>query len=107
MSNDRDINRGPERPRVEPEIIPPGRERKTPRDAADYGWSFEQREGVQRIYIARPGPFSIILGLLILGFVAALVFVVLAGIVVLWVPILIGMILLALASAAIRRWRRR
>ena len=111
MSNDRYPDRGPERPRQEPEIIPPeiippghdGRDRPS-----SIFMRFEERDGVHRIFIARPGVASIILGLLLLGLVAAIAFLVVAGLIILWVPILIGGILLALLSAAFRRsgwWR--
>jgi hypothetical protein len=106
MSNDRYTDRGPERPRQEPEVIPPGQ------DGHDRLRSifmrFEERDGVHRVYIARPGLASIILGLLLLGLIAGIAFLIVAGLIILWVPILIGGILLALLSAAFRRsgwWR--
>ena len=105
MSNDRYPDRGPERPRHEPEIIPPDRDKR----AGQTGifMRFEQRDGVHRVYLARPGLSSIILGLLLLGLIAGVAFLVVAGLIILWVPILIGGILLALLSGFFRRrWRR-
>jgi putative flippase GtrA len=52
--------RGPERPRSEPEIIPPGDADTRAR------WSFDGR-GTHRVYVARVGPF----GFVLLGFVIA------------------------------------
>jgi hypothetical protein len=111
MSNDRYPDRGPERPRQEPEIIPPeiippGRESRD--RLSSIFMRFEERDGVHRVYIARPGIGSIILGLLLIGLIAGVAFLIVAGLIILWVPILIGGILLALLSAAFRRsgwWR--
>ena len=105
MSNDRHPDRGPERPRQEPEIIPPGQhERARP---SGIFMRFEQRDGVHRVYIGRPGIGSIILGLLLIGLIAGVAFLIVAGLIILWVPILIGGIFLALLSALFRRqhWR--
>jgi len=91
----------PERPRSEPEIIPPG-EQPTPRRPAGVFVRFDE-QGVHRVFIARPGLPSILLALLIIGFVAALVFLVLAGIVLFWIPMLIIGLLAAFLSGAFRR----
>jgi hypothetical protein len=107
MSKNDDPDRGPERPRFEPEIIPPGRDNRARGDAS---WSWiriEERDGAHRIAIARPSLPSIILGLLALGLIAAVVLFVLAGVVLIWIPVVVGGILLALLSGAIRyHWRR-
>jgi Flp pilus assembly protein TadB len=73
-------NQQPERPRVEPEILPPERSDGPPRPAGVF---------VHRVFIARPGLPSILLALLIIALVAALVFLVLAGLVLIWIPVLI------------------
>jgi hypothetical protein len=101
MANDRYPDRGPERPRQEPEIIPPGQEERA--RLSSIFMRFDERDGVHRIYIGRPGLGSIILGLLLIGLVAGVAFLVVAGLIILWVPILIGGILLALLSGLFRR----
>jgi hypothetical protein len=96
--------RQPERPRAEPEIIPP--------EGGDAGargiWlRIKDEEGVRRVFIARPGLPEILFGLLILGLIAAVAFVALASVVLVWIPLLILAVLLAFASGAIRRrWRQ-
>jgi hypothetical protein len=107
MADDQIPRRGPEQPRSEPEIIPPGQNPRG-RAAADRLWMhLNSGSGFQRVYVARPGLPSIILTVLILGLILAIIFLVLAGIVFLWIPILIGGIVLAMASGALRyRWRR-
>jgi hypothetical protein len=91
---------GPERPRSEPEIIPPGR------DDSRIFVSIDDGAG-GRVYVARPGPFSIILALLIVGLIVAVVLAALLGFVLIWIPVLIVLIAAAFLSASIRHyWRR-
>ena len=94
------IGRGPqpETPRSEPEILPPDHARGQARART---WTASGARG--RVFVARPGPFTLILALLVIGFVAALALILLLGLVVLWVPILVAGIIAALFSGAIRR----
>jgi hypothetical protein len=91
----------PERPSVEPEILPPGAE---PSRIHVSAWTFEGTERAGRVFLARPGPFAFILALLLIGFVAAIVLVILLGLVVLWIPILIIALIAALFSSSLRRF---
>ena len=84
MANDQP----PERPRVEPEILPPERSDGPPRPAGVFVRS-DQLGGVHRVFIVRPGLPSILFALLILALIAALVLLVLAGLVLFWIPMLI------------------
>ena len=106
MADDQYRDQSAQRPRVEPEIIPPVREERASRGPAGIWMRIEERDGVRRVYIARPGLPSIILGLLIIGLIAALVFLLIAGLVLLWIPIVIGGIILALLSGSIRHYWR-
>ena len=84
-----------ERPRAEPEILPPER-RGSPWEREGF---FNARDG-QRIFVARVGHWGLLglaLGALLL---AALVVLLLIGAVLVWVPILAVLVL----GAAI--WRR-
>jgi uncharacterized membrane protein len=94
----------PERPRSEPEIIPPGADD----GRRDNIWGrYEDSYGVHRIYIARPGLPSILIGLFILGSIVALVFLVVVGALLLAFPLVIAGILLALFYGPVRyHWRR-
>jgi hypothetical protein len=109
MPHDRHPDPTPERPRSEPEIIPPGADGRS-RGPETIWFRVEERDGVRRVHLARPGLSSIILGLLIVGLIAAvvvLVVLVLAGLVLFWIPVLVVAIVLALLSGAIRqRWHR-
>jgi hypothetical protein len=96
----------PEQPRAEPEIIPP-RARRRPDGFSRIFVRIDERDGRERVYITRPGPFSIILGLLIIGVVVSLILIVLLGAVLIWIPIVIVAIAAAFLSGSIRQaWRR-
>ena len=99
--NDRNV---PEQPRSEPEIIPPGRARSG--DNSRIFVAIDNGSG-GRMYIARPGPFTIILALLIVGLIAAVILVALLGIVLIWIPVVVVLIAAAFLSASLRHyWRR-
>ncbi|MBO0758610.1 MAG: hypothetical protein J2P54_22415, partial [Bradyrhizobiaceae bacterium] len=53
------------RPRSEPEIIPPGRARRNQRGGI---WvSIDENGDTRRVFMSRPGPFTILLALAVLG----------------------------------------
>jgi hypothetical protein len=81
---------GSERPRVEPEIIPPG----DPRLRKGNARMWQSADGTQRIYVARVSPFGFALGALVVGLIAALVFLFVLGAFVILLP-LAGLILAA------------
>jgi hypothetical protein len=87
---------GVDRPRVEPEIIPPG----DPRVRREGSWrSFD---GTHRIYVARLGPFGFAVLALALAILAALILVLLLGAFLIWIP-LAGLILAAAVVASLLR----
>jgi hypothetical protein len=94
MAND--PNR-PERPRAEPEIIPPDRDgsqgnwRRTPWR----GSGFEEVRGNHRIYVGRIGPFGLALLLLAIAAVIAIAMIVVLGAVLFWIPIVAVALVLA------------
>jgi hypothetical protein len=91
-----DINR-PRRPAVEPEIIPPDRPQS-------FGWPRSRihvSTGTRHtIYINPLGPIGIALILLVLGLIAAVFLVVLVGAVLIWLPLLAGLVV----AGAVARW---
>jgi hypothetical protein len=101
MPNDRYPDHGPERPRSEPEIIPPGRDR--PHGELSGIWiRVDERDGVHRVYLKRPGPFSIILALLAIGAIAVAIFLVVASLALIWIPIAVFIVAAFLLSGTIR-----
>jgi len=105
MADDKDSDQAdrPDRPRSEPEIIPPQRNRAGA-DQPPYIWlSTEENSGTQRIFVTRPGPFAIIAALAVIGLVVAAIVLVLLGAILIWIPVVIFII-----SAVLLRqyWRR-
>lgn len=101
MFND---NRPPEKPLVEPEIIPPDR------TGRQYDWRrppwrdpFAETRGTHRIFVTRVGPFGIALLMLGLAAVAAIILIAFIGAVLIWIPVVAALV----AIAAIVRFLRR
>lgn len=95
----------PERPRLEPEIIPPDRSRREPhwRQPAWGPYASSAARETHRIYVARLGPVSVALLMLIVGVLAAAILLAVLGAVLIWIPI----VALILAAGAILRILRR
>jgi hypothetical protein len=91
----------PERPRREPEIIPPGndlpnRDSRWPRDDGF-------RRGTHRIYVSRIGPLGFALLLLVLALFGGVFVLALIGAVLIWFPVLLVLALIAAIAGLIRR----
>ena len=83
-----------EKPRSEPEIIPPGR--------ADRGATSRQR-----VYVARIGPLGVFLAILLTGILAAAMLVLLFATFLIWVPVVIFFIVGAIIAGFLRAYSRR
>ena len=89
----------PERPRVEPEIIPPDRGRDPgQRWPPPYG---NARTGT-RLYVTRIGPFGFALMMLAIGLLAAVFLLLLIGTVLIWLPVLAALIVIAVIARVVR-----
>jgi hypothetical protein len=97
-----DDSNQPERPRLEPEIIPPARAREDS-DWSQRGWRPQVSSGTHRIYVTRLGPFGMTLLMLIIGILIAVILLAVVGAVLIWIPILA---LLVVAGAIFRLLRR-
>jgi hypothetical protein len=98
----------PERPRAEPEIIPPDRaDGQAGRRHTAYtpwrGSGFEEIHGTHRVYVGRIGPFGFTLLLLAIAAVIAIILIAVLGAVLIWIPI----VALAVVIAAFFRLFRR
>jgi hypothetical protein len=97
-------NEPPERPRAEPEIIPPDRSRRGSdwRNSPWQGNAFTGARGTQRIYVTRVGPFGVALLVLAIAAIMAIIVIVSLGLVLIWIPILA---VIVVAAALARRLR--
>jgi len=91
----------PEKPRLEPEIIPPDRTQR------GYDWRrptsqrfTDQAGGAHRIYVARVGPLGFTLLMLVVGILAAVFLFAILGAVLIWLPV----VLLLVAVGAVFRY---
>jgi hypothetical protein len=94
----------PERPRVEPEIIPPDR---SPNAGGQHGgwppYGSRQSRGSQRIFVGRIGPFGFAIFLLAVGLFAALLLLLLIGAALIWIPVVAVLLVIAAISGVFRR----
>ena len=90
----------PERPRVEPEIIPPDRGQ---RRSVWPPYGTAEPRGTGRIYVAKIGPFGFALLMLVFTALVAVILLFVLGAVLIWIPILA---LLAVGAAIFGRFRR-
>jgi hypothetical protein len=84
-----------DRPRVEPEIIPPDA-RRDPRA------SFDGRN-TQRIYVARVSPFGFAMAALVVAMLVALVILLVVGAFVVMLPVVVVLLAIALVYSIFRR----
>ncbi len=95
----------PERPRTEPEIIPPdrrgGANDRGPSWPPPYGYT--QMRGTHRIYVSRIGPFGFALIMLIVGLLAAVLLLALIGAALIWIPVVAVLVIAAAISGLLRR----
>jgi hypothetical protein len=91
-------------PRSEPEIIPPDRSRpEWARDRRD-PWASADSFRARRIYVRRIGPGGIFLLALLIATLAAVIFVILIGAVLIWIPVAILLFVAAAIGATMRRY---
>jgi hypothetical protein len=92
----------PERPRVEPEIIPPDRSgSRGPNWPPPY--EFTQSRGTHRVYVSKIGPFGFALLLLVIGLFAGVFLLVLIGAALIWIPVVAVLVVIAAISGLFRR----
>jgi hypothetical protein len=95
----------PERPGVEPEIIPPDRSGRQS-DWRQPLWrtdGFAQTRGTHRIYVARLGPFGLALLLLAIAALVVFVLITVLGVVLIWIPVAAVLVVIAALFRLLRR----
>jgi hypothetical protein len=102
MTNRDPNDPGSSRPRSEPEIIPPSQSGRKDRGI----WvSVDDNGGPRRVFVARPGPFTIILARAVLALIALVMLILLLSVAVIWIPVVIVLIAAFVASMYWRRFR--
>lgn len=94
----------PERPRVEPEIIPPERGERAPqwRRSPWNDGPFNGTRTTQRVFVTRLGPFGVALFVLALAAIVAIIIIAALGAVLIWIPIIIAVVAVAAVLRLLR-----
>jgi Flp pilus assembly protein TadB len=96
----------PERPRAEPEIIPPDRSQTRSSGWPPYGVRqspFTQSAGMHRVYVSRIGPIGFALLILVIGLFAGILLLALIGTALIWIPLVAVLVVAAAVSRLLRR----
>ena len=99
----------PERdgPVSDQEIIPSDRAHaRSLRGRSSIGISVNAKGSGRFAYVATPGPFAIILALLVLGILLAVILLFLLGALLIWIPILVVLVAALLLSGLFRGYFR-
>jgi hypothetical protein len=93
----------PERPRVEPEILPPDRGG----GSGGRGWPpppyGSTGQSAHRIYVSRIGPIGFALLLLVIGLLSGVLLLVLISAALIWIPVVAVLVIIAAISGLLRR----
>jgi uncharacterized membrane protein len=102
--NERRLPAG-EKPRAEPEIIPPDRADRQSRSRAGIRL-FLNEGGVHRIYVAQLGPLGMVVLALIVGVLLAITLVLVLGVFLIWIPLVGLVVAAAIVSGLLRAYFR-
>jgi hypothetical protein len=113
VMDDRYSNREPEKPRSEPEIIPPGGDETAWTDAvragqrSDFFIAFDEDGRTRYTTFKPPSAFTVWLVLIVIGLVGAAVLMLALGFVLFLIPIVAIAVAALVLSGQIRAWWRR
>jgi hypothetical protein len=93
----------PERPRREPEILPPGNDWPGPQTRWPPNHGFNESRGTHRLYVGRIGPLGFALLLLMIALFGGVFLLALIGAALIWFPVLLVFALIAAIAGLIRR----
>lgn len=93
----------PERPRQEPEIIPPGKDWPDRDSAWPPNYGFDARRSTHRVYVGRIGPLGFALFMLIAALFGGVLLLALIGAALIWFPVLLVFLLIAAIAGLMRR----
>ena len=96
-----------EKPRSEPEIIPPDHAGRRTAQGTLRTRVFIDMHGTERVYVAKLGPLGIILAVLTTGILSAVILILLFGAFLIWMPLVVFFIAGAIISGLLRTYFRR
>ena len=91
-----------EKPQSEPEIIPPDHAGSQRTWGAQRTRVFTDSHGTEHVYVARVGPLGVILIILVTAILLAVMFTLLLGVFLIWLPLLFFFIAGAIIIASVR-----
>jgi hypothetical protein len=98
----------PERPKAEPEIIPPDQaDARSPRGRSRIFVTFNSTAEGDRASVAAPGPFAVLLALLVLGALLLATVLLFLGAALIWIPVMAVIIGVLFLSSLFRGYFRR
>lgn len=92
-----------DKPRAEPEIIPPDRAAQ----GAHRTRLFTDVHSAERVYVGRVGPFGTILIVLIAAILAAVMLALLLGALLVWLPLMVFFVAGAIIAAILKAYFKR
>jgi hypothetical protein len=95
-----------EKPRSEPEIIPPNRSDRQSRSGAAGIRVFFDGSGVRHVYVARLGPLGMVVLALMIGILLATTLVLVLGAFLIWIPLVGLLVAAAIISSLLRAYFR-
>ena len=95
-----------EKPRSEPEIIPPDHAGRTAQGTPRMR-VFVDTRGTERVYVAKPGPLGIILVILITGILSVVMLILLLGAFLIWIPLVVLLGAVAVIVGLLRAYFQR
>ena len=105
VMNERRLPAG-EKPRSEPEIIPPDRGDRQSRSSEAGIRVFLNEGGVRHIYVARLGPLGMAVLALMIGILLAITLVFVLGAFLIWIPLIGLLVAAAIISSLLRAYFR-
>jgi hypothetical protein len=96
-----------ERPRAEPEIIPPGGDDRQSEASATHIRVFVDGGGIHHIRVSRLGPLGILVLALMIGILLAIVLILVLGAFLIWIPLVGLVVAAAIISGLLRTHFRR
>jgi|SRR6266481_7219414 len=95
-----------EKPRAEPEIIPPGGDDRESESSAVHIRVFVDGGGIRNIHVSRLGPLGILVLALMIGILLAIMLVLVLGAFLIWIPLVVLVVAAAIISGLLRAYFR-